>query len=83
LHHGWLGSLKKPGYDMQRYTCVICKGEANTGLSKVHEGMFFKLCAECYEETEVIRLLNESLCKAMENPESAKSDICSQSSLGE
>jgi len=68
---------------MQRYECFICKNNSYGGSSIVHEGMFFKLCAECYEETEVIRLLNESLCKAMENPEIAKSDICSQSSLGE
>jgi hypothetical protein len=30
----------------------------------VHEGMFFKLCKECMEDEEAVRLINEALIAA-------------------
>jgi hypothetical protein len=51
---------------MQLHLCVICKLDSFGGGSLVHEGMFFKLCKDCMEEEENVRLLNEALTKEME-----------------
>lgn len=48
---------------MQKYSCKICGQEAKHGFTKVHEGVFFKLCQECFEDEAAISLLNEGLKK--------------------
>ncbi len=54
---------------MQKYSCTICKKDSSGGSTMIHEGMFFKVCAECYEEAEILRMLDEHLKKAMETKE--------------
>jgi hypothetical protein len=44
---------------MQRYLCTNCKKDSLGGGSIVFGGVFFKLCAECLEDEEVIRKMNE------------------------
>lgn len=47
---------------VQRYTCVICKGDSLGGSSIIHGGMFFKLCPICYEkyeDEETVKMINE------------------------
>jgi len=44
---------------MIQYLCTSCKQDASGGGSVVYGGMFFKMCAECLEDEEVIRSLNE------------------------
>jgi hypothetical protein len=40
---------------MTQYPCTICKKTTEPGFTKIHEGMFFKLCEECHEEEEILR----------------------------
>lgn len=54
---------------MQRYSCVICKGDAAGGGSLIHEGMFFKLCAQCLEDEEAVRLINEYMMQIEDEDE--------------
>ena len=54
---------------MQQYSCTICKQDSLGGGSMIHEGMFFKLCKECLEDKEAVRLLNEYLMKIEQEPE--------------
>lgn len=54
---------------MTQYYCTICKKPTQPGFTKIHEGMFFKLCEECYEEEEILKMLNEHLVNAMEGEE--------------
>lgn len=49
---------------MQQYPCYICKRDSTGGGSLVFEGMFFKLCVECLEDEDVLRLINEGLINA-------------------
>jgi len=44
---------------MQIHPCTNCKKDSAGGGSIVYGGMFFKLCAECLEDEEVIRKMNE------------------------
>lgn len=43
----------------QIHLCTNCKKDALGGGSVVYGGMFFKMCAECFEDEEVIRQMNE------------------------
>lgn len=49
---------------MQHYPCYICRNDSLGGGSLVFEGMFFKLCAECMNDEEAVRLINEGLLAA-------------------
>lgn len=44
---------------MQRHPCTNCKNDSSGGGSIVYGGMFFKMCAECLEDDEVIKKMNE------------------------
>lgn len=59
---------------MQKYLCYICRQDSLEGGSLVHEGMFFKLCKDCLEDEENVKLLNETMMALDidENDESAK-----------
>ena len=46
---------------MQTYSCVICKKDSSGGGSLCYGGMFFKMCAECLEDEEIIQKMNEML----------------------
>ncbi len=52
---------------MQRYPCYICRKDSLEGGSLIHEGMFFKLCPECLNDEEAVRLINEGLISAEED----------------
>lgn len=44
---------------MQTYQCYICKRLGDIAGSKCYGGMFFKLCAECMDDEEAMRQMNE------------------------
>lgn len=44
---------------MQVHPCVNCKRDSTGGASIVHGGMFMKMCAECYEDEEIMRNMND------------------------
>jgi hypothetical protein len=52
---------------MQKYPCYICRRDSLDGGSLIHEGMFFKLCKECLEDEEAVRLINEGLLAEAED----------------
>lgn len=44
---------------MYQYPCTNCKRDSVGGGSIVYGGVFFKMCAECLEDEQVIRKMNE------------------------
>jgi len=44
---------------MYQYPCTICKKDSTGGGSLVFGGVFFKVCADCLEDEEAIRKMNE------------------------
>lgn len=64
---------------MQTHPCVICKKDSFGGGSMVHGGMFFKLCSDCLEDKEAVKMINEYLMD-IEIEESAKNDLADEES---
>ncbi len=44
---------------MQTHPCKNCGKDSLGGGSVIYGGMFFKMCAECLEDKEVIKQMNE------------------------
>ena len=55
---------------------MICKADAAGGGSMIHEGMFFKLCHDCMEDEEAIRLINEYMMQIDSEVESHTCTYC-------
>ncbi len=43
----------------QIHPCTVCKKDSAGGGSVIYGGMFFKMCADCLSDEEIIRSMNE------------------------